>query len=168
MTTLAQLHTWVTQGETETQEFKRSTANLERGTQTICGMLNRNGGRVLYGVRPDHTIEGQQASDRTVEKITGELQHISPPVFPEVERILLENGAEVLTVTVGKGNQRPYTYHGKAYLRVGNSTREMSGEEYNAMLMERLHATQRQHRVRAAKLHRVEDRRMDAGFLVRR
>lgn len=143
MTTLAQLHTWVRGGETEIQEFKRSTANLERGTQTICGMLNRNGGHVLYGVRPDHTIEGQQASDRTVEKITGELQHISPPVFPEVERILLENGAEVLTVTVGKGNQRPYTYHGKAYLRVGNSTREMSGEEYNAMLMERLHATQR-------------------------
>ena len=143
MTTLSQLQTWVTQGETETQEFKRSTANLERGTQTICGMLNRSGGRVLYGVRPDQTIEGQQTSDRTVEKITGELGHISPPVFPEVERIALENGQEVLAVSVGKGSQRPYTYQGKAYLRVGNSTKEMSSDEYNGMLMERLHATHR-------------------------
>ena len=53
MTTLAQLERWVTLGESETQEFKRSTANLERGTQTICGMLNRQGGRVMYGVRPE-------------------------------------------------------------------------------------------------------------------
>lgn len=143
MTTLAQIQAWVALGEGETQEFKRSTANLERGTQTICGMLNRGGGRVLYGVRPDGRIEGQQTSDRTVERITGELQHISPPVFPEVERLQLENGQEVLTVTVGRGNQRPYTYQGQAYLRVGNSTQEMSAEEYNAMLLERLHATQR-------------------------
>lgn len=143
MITPTQLERWVALGESETQEFKRSTANLERGTQTICGMLNRSGGRVLYGIRPDHSLEGQQTSDRTIEKITGELSRISPPVFPEIERVMLENGQEVLSVTVSKGSQQPYTYQGKAYLRIGNSTKEMTSEEYNLMLLERLHATHR-------------------------
>ena len=143
MTTLTQLERWVTLGESETQEFKRSTANLERGTQTICGMLNRQGGRVMYGVRPDGTLEGQQTTDRTLEKISGELALIEPPIFPEIERVSIVPGREVLCVTVSRGAQRPYTYRGQPYARVGNSTRELNREEYNALLFERLHAVRR-------------------------
>lgn len=143
MTSPALLARWVALGESETQEFKRSTANLERGTETICGMLNRQGGRVLYGVRPSGDIEGQQTSDRTLEKITGELGQIEPPIFPEVERLMLDSGQEVLSVSVSRGTQRPYAYKGRAFLRVGNSTKEMSREEYNTLLFERLHAVQR-------------------------
>lgn len=143
MTSPALLARFVALGESETQEFKRSTANLERGTQTICGMLNRQGGRVLYGVRPNGDIEGQETSDRTLEKITGELAEIEPPIFPEVERQMLDSGREVLSVTVSRGSQRPYTYKGRAFLRIGNSTKEMSREEYNVLLFERLHAVQR-------------------------
>jgi ATP-dependent DNA helicase RecG len=143
VTSPALLARWVALGESETQEFRRSTANLERGTETICGMLNRQGGRVLYGVRPNGDIEGQQTSDRTLEKITGELGETEPPIFPEVERLMLDSGQEVLSVSVSRGTQRPYAYKGRAFLRVGNSTKEMSREEYNALLFERLHAVQR-------------------------
>lgn len=34
-------------GESETVEFKKSTAQLRRAGETLCGMLNGNGGRVL-------------------------------------------------------------------------------------------------------------------------
>lgn len=51
MTSATRQARWVALGESEMQEFKRSTVNLEHSTETLCGMLNRQGGRVLYGVR---------------------------------------------------------------------------------------------------------------------
>jgi ATP-dependent DNA helicase RecG len=143
MTTLTQLERWVLLGESETQEFKASTSTQDRATQTLCGMLNRQGGRVFFGVRPDGRIEGQQTSDRTLERLTAELGRIDPPVFPEIERLMLESGNEVLIVTVPRGSQKPYSYLGQAYLRVGNSTLTLNSEQYNALLLERLHAVQR-------------------------
>ncbi|HID75188.1 MAG TPA: transcriptional regulator, partial [Planctomycetaceae bacterium] len=47
---LIRLKQLVQRGESETVEFKKSTAQLRRAMETLCGMLNRNGGRVLIGV----------------------------------------------------------------------------------------------------------------------
>ena len=37
-------------GEFETVEFKKSTGQLMRAAETLCGMLNGTGGMVLFGV----------------------------------------------------------------------------------------------------------------------
>jgi predicted HTH transcriptional regulator len=42
---------WLT-GESATLEFKKSTAELRRTGETLCGFLNGDGGRVLIGVTP--------------------------------------------------------------------------------------------------------------------
>lgn len=54
------LRDWVLQGESETQEFKTRTSSgcLREGTETLCGMLNTRGGRVLYGIDPAGVIVG--------------------------------------------------------------------------------------------------------------
>ena len=49
----------VQQGESETLEFKKSTAQFRRAMETLCGMLNGSGGRVLIGVTPRGCILGQ-------------------------------------------------------------------------------------------------------------
>ena len=49
----------IAQGESDTLEFKKSTAQLRRATETLCGMLNGNGGMVLIGVTPNGRIVGQ-------------------------------------------------------------------------------------------------------------
>ena len=51
------------QGEGPTREFKRSKGELKEGMRTLCAFLN---GRVLFGVRPEGTIEGQGVSDQTL------------------------------------------------------------------------------------------------------
>ena len=58
---------------------------------------------------------------------------------------MLDSGQEVLSVLVSRGSQRLYAYKGRAmaFLRVGNSTKEMTCEEHNSLLFERLHAVQR-------------------------
>jgi ATP-dependent DNA helicase RecG len=141
--TLEQVQRWVALGEFESQEFKLTTGQRSNAAKTLCAMLNKSGGRLLFGVSLAGKLLGQQVTDKTVEDVTAEIQQIDPPVFPSVERVPLENGLEIILVTTSQGSRRPYTYRGKSYKRVGNSTLEMTREEYNQMLLEQLHATQR-------------------------
>jgi ATP-dependent DNA helicase RecG len=130
-------------GESETLEFKRSTGQRGEGTRGLCAMVNHLGGRLLFGIEPDGRVVGQQVSDRTIEDVSQEIREIDPPVFPSVERIPIGNGLEVLAVTIGSGPNKPYTYKGRAYRRVGNTSIEMSRDEYNRVLFERMHGERR-------------------------
>jgi ATP-dependent DNA helicase RecG len=49
----------------------------------------------------------------------------------------------VLVVAVSVGQSQPYSYRGHAYRRVGTTNQPMSGDEYNRVLLERLHAETR-------------------------
>ena len=126
-------------GESEVLEFKSTTGTRREAACTVCAMLNQQGGQVLFGVLPEGRMIGQQVSERTIEEIGAELMNIDPPAFPAIERIPVQEGLEVITVSVGRGRAGPYMYRGKAYRRVGNSTIEMRAEEYRRMLFERIH-----------------------------
>lgn len=130
-------------GESEVVEFKRTTGERREAMQTLCAMLNHRGGRVLFGVQPDGRVVGQQVSDRTLEELAQEIREIDPPAFPQIERVAVGSGLEVVCVAVGQGASRPYSYRGQAYLRVGNVNARLSRDEYNRMLLERLHGEQR-------------------------
>lgn len=136
-----QLTAWAAAGESEMLEFKRSTGQRREAARALCAMLNHRGGRVLLGVEPDGRVTGQQVSDHTVEEIAQELGWIEPPVFPTIERVGVGGGREVLVVAVGTGHGQPYTYRGQAYRRIGTTNQALSREEYNRVLIERLHAS---------------------------
>ncbi len=106
-------------------------------------MLNQRGGYVLFGVTLNGDVVGQQVSDRTIEGVSGEIQRIDPPSFPEIERVPIEGDREVVVVRVSRGSSRPYVYRGIAYRRVGNTTLALSADEYNRMLFERMHSERR-------------------------
>lgn len=106
-------------------------------------MLNTRGGRVIFGVTPDRTVVGQQTGAQTVEDVSRELQAIDPPVFPSVDCVALADGREVIVVGVKRGQERPHTYKGVAYKRVGCTTIAMTRAEHNQMLSERLYSNQR-------------------------
>ena len=50
-------------GESETLELKRSTWQLNRAGQTLCGFLNNVGGKVFVGVTDSGKIVGQEVSE---------------------------------------------------------------------------------------------------------
>ena len=143
MMTVADIESWVRGGESETLELKRTTGERREAARTICAMLNHRGGRVIFGVEPDGRLIGQTVSDRTVEEVAQELGEIEPPVFPSIERVDFAEGRQLLVVTAQAGSGQPYAYHGHAYRRVGNTSRQLSREEYNRILLERLHGDQR-------------------------
>ncbi|MDE2732676.1 MAG: putative DNA binding domain-containing protein [Bacteroidota bacterium] len=129
--------------ESETLEFKQSTGRHRAGTATLCAMLNHRGGVVLFCVTLEGKVAGQQVSDQTLQDVSAEIQMISPPAYPAINRIRASSGLDVIAISVSPGTAQPYQYKGKAYRRVGNTTVTMSAEEYNKMLIERVHQQQR-------------------------
>jgi len=139
-----QLATLVKQGESSEIEFKRSTGELKEGMQTLSAFLNASGGMVLFGVRADGEIEGQEVSDRTICEIAQASDRFEPPAHVSIHRIKVEAGREVTIVAVEDGqDMRPFTYEGHAYERVGSTTRRMPQNGYERLLIERGHAKRR-------------------------
>ena len=138
-----QIEAHVASGESETLEFKATTGTRREAAATICAMLNQRGGRVLFGITPEGVVVGQDVSERTIEELSGEIQRIDPPVFPEIKRIPISGDRDVISARVGPGSTPPYQYRGVSYRRVGNTTRRMSADEYNRMLFERMHTERR-------------------------
>jgi len=141
--TLDQVSALAATGESETLEFKSSTSQRRAAATTLCAMLNHRGGRVLFGVESNGRVTGQQVGDRTIEELAQEFREIDPPAFPTIDRIGVGDGREVLLVSVPSGRSQPYSHRGRPYRRVGNTNQLMSREEYNRVLLERLHAETR-------------------------
>ncbi len=137
--TLAEIKTLAAAGESETLELKRSTGERRTGMRAVCAMLNHRGGRVLFGVEPDGRVIGQAVGEDTVEKLTAELNEVDPPAFPSIDRVTANGRREVLVVTASAGLQQPYSHRGQAWRRVGSTNRAMSRDEYDRVLLERLH-----------------------------
>ena len=130
-------------GETETVEFKESTGRRREAASTICAFLNTQGGHLLFGVRSNGELVGQDVGYNTIEEVSTELQRINPKAYPTIERIPMESGREIIVVSTNQGSSKPYSYQGSAYRRVGNTTLTMSDEYYNNVLFERMHSAQR-------------------------
>ncbi len=139
-----QLTALVKEGEGPALEFKRSTGELKEGMQTLCAFLNGDGGRLLFGVRPDGTIEGQIVSDPTLRDIAQAADRFEPAIHVAIHRIRVKAGREVvLTAVEGGTDLRPFAYEGRAYERVGSTTRRMPQARYERLLVERGHAKRR-------------------------
>jgi len=101
--------------ESETLEFKTSTGSRREAAQTDCAMLNRDGGRVLFGITPEGRVVGQQVSEHSIEKPCAELVRIDPSATPSVERVHVADDRYVVAVSVRTGSARPYQCRGVAW-----------------------------------------------------
>lgn len=141
-TNAEELAALVKRGEGPALEFKRSTGEVKEAMQTLCAFLNGSGGIVLFGVRPDGTAEGQEVTDRTLRDIAQAADRFEPPAHLSIHRVRIKVGREVVTIGAGAG-VRPFTYEGRAYERVGSTTRRMPQAKYEKALFDRAHGRRR-------------------------
>jgi len=137
---LKKLKSLVSAGESETVEFKKSTGQLRRAAETICGMLNGSGGRVLIGVTPEGRITGQAVSDKTIREVAEVLQKFEPPTSIAQFRLNVADNKEVLVLeAIPNPESRPYVFDGRPYQRIGSTTSTMPQTTYQRLLNERSH-----------------------------
>ena len=134
----------IKKGEGLSFEFKRTTGELKEALQSICAFLNGSGGMVFFGVNHKGIIEGQQISEQTIHEITAAMTRFEPPAPIKIERIKTVKGREVIILIVKSDAETvPFTFDGRAFERVGNTTRKMPQEKYERLLLQRAHAKRR-------------------------
>ncbi|MHB1948728.1 MAG: ATP-binding protein [Gammaproteobacteria bacterium] len=139
--TLQEVEALVQQGESDTLEFKKSTAELVSALKTLCGLLNRNGGQVLLGVTDSKRIVGQDISDQTRLEIANWIKKIEPAPVVNVDYVNIPNSTRQVIVLTAYHDEYaiPYIFEGKAFERIESSTFPMPQERYQRLLLERSH-----------------------------
>ena len=120
-------------------EYKLTTGQLERGMETLCAFLNGEGGTVLFGVKDDGKIIGQEVSDKTKREIAEAIGRMEPSASVQVSYVPLHNvGKKVIALHVEDARmERPFTYKNRPYMRVEITTVAMPQQKYNELLLGR-------------------------------
>ncbi len=104
---LKELNEVIENGETEEVEFKKSTAQLEKGLRAICAFLNHKGGTVYFGIDNGNLV-GQQVSDPTLRSISQKIrQKIKPEISPEIT-VHGDGREKIIKVAVKEGLNKLY------------------------------------------------------------
>ncbi len=134
----------VSLGESEDLEFKKSTASLSEAISTLCGFLNKKGGKVFIGVNAEGKLVGQSVSDKTLQEIAGAIHKLSPPAAVDITRYQIKEGKEIIELSAFPSKlDIPYTFDGRPFQRVGTTTSIMPQQNYQKLLLERNHQQQR-------------------------
>lgn len=90
--------TITSEGESETLEFELTTGTRREAARTVCAMLNNSGGQVIFGVSPEGAVLGQDVTDRTVERVTEEIQRIEPQAPVSINRVAIAGDKQVVAM----------------------------------------------------------------------
>lgn len=113
-------------------EFKETTGQLNRGMETLCGMMNGNGGIVVFGVTNKGKIIGQDKGDKTTREIGEALRKFDPAVDIQPDYIEIEDTGKFLITfqTDGQDPDKPFLWDGKPYMRHDSVTSVMPREKF--------------------------------------
>lgn len=118
--------------ETKNREFKREITNTF--LKTISAFANFGGGIIEFGVDDDGTSVGIKNPDKACQDIENRINDsIKPkPDFSfEINRRI-----NVISLSIGEGEYKPYLYKGKAYKRSDTSTVEVDQIELKRLILE--------------------------------
>lgn len=126
----------IQQGECETFEFKKSTANLKSAAETLCAFLNGKGGTVLIGISDTKKIIGQDVTDQTRQEIANTLRKFEPTANIEIQYIDYAFDKKIIMLIAHPDIRSvPYSFDGKSYERKESSTNLMPRNKYQQLLL---------------------------------
>jgi hypothetical protein len=139
-----ELRAIITQGESQRLEFKQSLSLKRQIIEALCGLLNAEGGRVLVGVGDEGEVVGVDLGRRTLETLASDIANsIEPQPVPAIEAVGI-NERSVVILSVQK--RKPgvvYFADGRAWIRVGRTTRRLAVEEIRQRHLEEAATLQR-------------------------
>ena len=100
--------------------------------ETLCGMMNGNGGIVVFGVTNKGKIIGQDKGDKTTREIGEALRKFDPAVDIQPDYIEIEDTGKFLIAfqTDGQDPDKPFLWDGKPYMRHDSVTSVMPREKF--------------------------------------
>ena len=122
--------------ENEYVEFKKSISELDKGVRSITAMLNRhNRGKLYIGVNDSGEVIGIQSGKSTLMDIKQNIRNnVKPNILTEVKLIVSDDNKEYIEVDA-IGNDIPYSFDGRFYIRNGASDEQVDNSMLRRMLI---------------------------------
>ena len=117
-------------GEGIKLEFKEGF-NMPSLGKEMCAFANESGGKIILGVSDDGVIKGFNLTNSQSSQIQEIARTIEPTLKIEIEK---EDNLVIINITEGKN--KPYSYAGQYYLRVGANSQKLSRDELRAFFQE--------------------------------
>ena len=127
----------ISQGESETVEFKKSPSESKEIIKTISAFANTKGGRIFVGVSNSGKVLSVEIGKDTIERLVNQItQNTDPKVHPHitVEKI---DEKQIIIIKVKESFDHLVLAFGRPYKRVGKSTLRMSKDEYERLILEK-------------------------------
>lgn len=114
--------------ETETLEFKKTTAEIREAMISISSILNKHGiGTLYFGIKPNGDVSGQAVSESSLRDVSRMVyESIRPQIYPAINETVLD-GKHVIKIEFN-GSNVPYSAFGRYYLRTADEDREVVPE----------------------------------------
>ena len=127
--------TWINsqiqEGQSETTRFLKTWSDFDTAVKTVCAFLNSKGGRIIFGLNHSGKVIGLEVDEGEKNKFIVHLnEEISPkPIFNINSNIIKGKQVVILDVPEGEGADKPYTYSGRTFVRIGTSVQEVTSKE---------------------------------------
>jgi len=119
----------------ENQDIEFKSVWKDEYLKWVCGMANANGGVIYIGKNDKGNTVGVNNAVKLVKEIPNKIKD-TMGIIPEVS-IEEDNKLLYIKITVDK-YPTPISYQGKFYLRSGSNNHEVTGNELNRFLLERV------------------------------
>lgn len=121
--------------ESVTIEWKPSLSQINEIIETIAAFSNTEGGRLFVGVSKEGIVKGVSIGKDTIEGLVNRIaQHTEPKIHPRIT-VMKVSGGEIIQLHVQESWEKPVLADGRAYVRVGPSTRRMGKEEFERLIL---------------------------------
>lgn len=147
--------------ESETLEFKKTTAELNSACVSICAMLNKHGvGTLYFGVKQNGEAVGQDVSEASLRDVSRAIHDfISPQIIPTVEKENVTDNLSLIRVEFN-GSEQPYSAYGKYYIRTADEDRLIPPSELAKMFARSGNADKWEYETSDALISDVDSKRL--------
>ena len=114
--------------ETESQEFKSTLSELDKGILSLTAMLNKSGkGKVYFGVSDSGEVIGLDGTvgQETLRKLSARVyETVRPQIVPKIYFEYYEDKA--VLVIEAEGYNKPYSANGEYRIRTGSENKKVA------------------------------------------
>lgn len=132
---LAELRKIISDGESESVEFKRSLGEWKEIVVATAAMASLHGGQICIGVEPTGRVCGVQLGKGTLEDLANKIaQGTSPRVTPSISSVKRDRKT-IVVVSVPESTPKPVYAFGRPYRRAGKTNQRLSQDEVMRIFM---------------------------------
>lgn len=126
----------ISQGESETLEFKESLQLKNEIGETVSAFSNSKGGIILVGISDRGAIKGLQIGKKTVTDLAEYIKrNTDPQIFPRITACEIDN-KQLISIKVEESGEKPVFFKDYVYKRVGDTNQRIPSSEIRRLAKE--------------------------------